>query len=325
MTIASTGKPPEKTSADEEYKAPFRGFFLSINPQLASFYKPQNEFLLASQIGLFVEHYDKWEKAAYWALKAFDMGRNSGVQEHIGLLGIQAIPILVKENQIALAFDLAFEMQIMFELYKRKISDVADPRSFLGSKPSEHWNSIEQAAAEVSIILAVLRIIELYDQEPELALEYAIELEVLCRQILITASSSLFWEELIEAIEILFRSNISFDEFVLRGNELKEWRSIQFLYYLGASLIATPKEALDIYNAILPLLEGRYQTWAGLYKRIIIPYVTWYWRNVLIEYRHQFLAPDYVFERINDFSNDEQGAEISKLLKAVKFGLDMRV
>ncbi|MBV6712503.1 hypothetical protein [Paenibacillus chitinolyticus] len=326
MSLITSGKPPEATRYGDIYVAPERGFFVVDHPLVASVYKPENDFFLAAHLANLCEYLNKPEKASYWILQAFDIARHRGAGRNIGLLGSQALPILLQEGQFALALDVALEMQTIFAMYSHGMDYQTDPIQALGSKPNENWYSIEQSAAEDSIVLAALRLLQLLNRDPERATDLALEITALCKQMTFTASSMSFWKTMDETIDALFTSNLSFTELSQRGNIVPhEWRSIKFLYYVGASLKASPGDALRIYRAISPLLEGRYQRWEKLYRLIIIPFVTEYWVGILTQFRHQFLAPEFVYTSLKDFSNYSDEMTISKLLDAVKFGLYMEI
>lgn len=326
MSLVTSGKPPESTRDGDIYVAPERGFFVVDRPLVASVYKPENDFFLAAHLANLCEYLNKREKASYWILQAFDIARHRGAGKNIGLLGSQALPILLQEGQFALALDVSLEMQTIFAMYSRGLDYQTDPIQALGSKPNENWDSIEQSAAEDSIVLASLRTLQLLVQDPERASDSTMEIIALCKQMVLTASSTSFWKSMEVATEAILKNDLSFSELAQRGNStINNWRSVKFLYYVGASLKASPVDALRIYIAMLPFLEGRYQHWEELYKRIIVPFVTEYWIGILAQYRYDFLAPEYVYTSLKEFSDNSNKMTLSKLLDSVKFGLDMEI
>lgn len=325
ISIITSGQPPKATRDGYPYVAPKRGFFILDRPQLALLYNTENDFFLAAHLANLSDFLNLQEKATYWILRAFDVALDRSAGRSIGLLGMQALPTLLQEYQFALSLDVALEMHTIFAMYNHGMEYESDTIKVLGTSPNENWDTIEQSAAEDSIVFAALKLLQLIERDSERAIDLAMEVVTLCKQMTLTASSTSFWKCMEKAILDLFTGNFTFTELAERGNAIiDDWRSVKFLYYVGASLKASPADALRIYRAISPFLEGKYQRWEKMYKQIIIPFITEFWIGILAQYRYRFLAPEYVYTKLKEFSENSNEMTITELLNAVKFGLEMK-
>ncbi|MFT9848077.1 hypothetical protein [Aneurinibacillus sp. REN35] len=318
-----TGSPPDSASDGKEYVAPCRGFFIVHRPLIAKAYKSESELFLPAHLGIAADHFNKREEAIRWTLEAFDLARNKGAQGSVGMIGVRALPLLLEEKEYALALDVALEVQILFAMYHQG-STHADPEEVLGVKPNKIWNDIEENGANFSIIPAILKLLVSYIYEPERARELAGQLQLLSNQMRITASSPEFWFELSNVIEVVFAKDRSYENLIKNGNSVSEWQSIKMVYYLAASYLSLPKDALHIFEACVSFLEGTYQSWKELKKRLIVPYVYEFW-TIMVSRNGQFFEnPEGMKKELEVFRDGEED-NISMLLATIKNGLVKRI
>jgi hypothetical protein len=313
-----TGRPPQSVPDGGDYVAPFRGFFSIDRPLMAKVYKSENDWYLAAHLGKVALHYNNRSVAVHWILKAFDLAKTKGAQGSIGMLGVLALPLLLEENEFALALDVAIEIQMLFTLNNKNGFVHSNYDEILGPKPNKAWDVIEENGANISIILSILKLLTLNTYDTERTHELAKQLQLLLSQIKITASLKGFWDELSNAIGSIFFKDCSFTSLVAEGNRITEWESIRMTYYLAAAIKASPKDALEIFNSVVSFFEGTYKSWEELMNKIINPFFYEFWTIKVSKDRKSFTNPNEILRKLEVLREGGKDGGISQLLAELK-------
>ncbi|MFF2018905.1 hypothetical protein [Paenibacillus sp. NPDC058177] len=317
LSMVSNGEPPKSLNDEERYTIPERGFFLIHRPLTAAFYQSENDFFLPAHLAQLYEFYGYPDKAAEWTLRTFDIARERGARRNIGLLGAQALPILLQKQEYAIALDIAYEMYIIHSMRSQGENYLGDSYTILGAKPSESWDRIEESAAEYSVFLAAIQLLQVQTADPKQTAVLAMELISLCKQFKNNASSPDLWNNLIINIDTLFINILSYKEYAQRGNSSNKWACIRCLYYLAASFHApSSKDILKIYRAIFHFISS-FENWEELNKKVVIPFVTFHWLSILGNFRNEFSFPENVYTALKFYNEADSEVNLSKLLDAI--------
>ncbi|WP_066066154.1 hypothetical protein [Neobacillus soli] len=319
-SMIATGKPPAGIRGGEEYAAPTRGFFIVHHPLLVNIYDPSNDWFLAAHLSMAAEALGFIDEAEKWIVKSFDIALERGNIRGISLLGTQAIDYLIRINNFSLSLDIAIETETMFELRNRGKEYDANAELVIGLRSDMAWAMIEERAAELAVIPAVLTLLKAkYNSSSEVT-ELSEQLISTCKQMQIISPIPKFWNSLAETIGTIFSEDLTFNQFI-NLSKFHNQRSLQFLCYIGATLVALPADALKIYKAFEQFIEGRYIGLGKLYNNNILPFILEYWTTQLNKNSFLFSHQDYIQTRLNDCRKVPQNQQLSQILKVIEFGL----
>jgi hypothetical protein len=319
-SIITTGKPPAEIRGGEEYVAPSRGFFITHHPLLVNVYQPSNDWFLAAHLSMAGEALGFIDEAEKWLVKGFDIALEKGNIRGISLLGTQAIDYLIRMNNFSVSLDIAIETETMFEIRNQGQDYDANAELVIGLRSEMAWAMIDERAAELAVIPAVLTLLKArYNSTPGV-IELSEQLINTCKQMQIISSIPKFWSSLAETIETIFSEGLTFNQFI-NLSKVHNQRSLQFLCYIGATLVALPADALKIYRAIEQFVGGRYIGLGKLYNNNILPFILEYWTIQLNRNRFSFSNPDDVETRLNDSRKLPQNQQLSQVLNVIEFGL----
>ncbi|HFK1531050.1 TPA: hypothetical protein ACGXM6_004865 [Bacillus cereus] len=319
-SIITTGKPPAEIKGGDVYVLPTRGFFIIDNPLLVDVYQPANDYLLAAQLNTVAKALGFENEAEKWIIKSFDLALEKGNKRGIGLIGIQVIDYLIRANDYSAALDVAIETETIFELYQQGKGYDANAEIVIGVRSDKAWAIIEERSAELAIIPSVLSLLIAKHGKSLRVSELSEQLINTCKQMKIISPIPKFWSSLAEILEIILSRGLNFDQIIELHKNYNE-RCLQFLCYLGATLVASPVDALKVYKAFGQFLEERYKGLGSLYSNNILPFIIDYWATQLNTNKSYFSNPDYIEKQLNDCREISEGPQLSQIINIIELGL----
>jgi hypothetical protein len=327
-TMASHGKLPDGMT---DYAPPKRGLFNASSPDLANFYDPNREWVIAGQLALFATALDDDEGAASWALRAVEMGRTAQGGEISGILKLYAITQATLDERYLDALELALEATTAVVSSITRAKDGQPPSSV--SPPTSlselSMSDLEAQSVERALFLGLLPVAfglaAAWLNDAASATDAAVSVAAKCRELAQGTKSPEMWNRAAEVMVAIFRAEVSMDELKDLGENLASISSsLHSICYLGAMLRARPEHAVRIQLAIIPHLETLLSD-LGAYRRVVVPFVRRYWEKRLEESPFYFRSPAHTLERVRGTDTLPFRPSIRKLLGEVSRSLGLRL
>lgn len=328
-TLAITGSPP--TLDGQPYSAPQRGIFLTSRSEIVANYDPSRDSLLTAQLAQFAEAIGNDERAATWALKGMDMARTANQYLAFPSLSINAIPHLLLDNRYAEVLDLAVEAGTILmanvlhtQSGGNPLDSNLDVAGILGSHPNEMWRQAERNAFIMGLLPITFCLSTVAIRQPEIARRLAADVAGLCREISETSDEQTHWITAAEIIEQIHLQQVSCNELIHRYQTLNSQSNVlQAIGYLAATLQegTTLAKTLEVHLAIMPLVYGLLKPGSTIYRRIILPFITTYWKKAFEQVYFRFNSPQLVSQMFFQAQNlcEEQQAQL--ILGTVAYSL----
>lgn len=299
------GKPPRPGGV--EMPAPVRNVFLFDQPDALAQYDESKDCLVAGSLANFAMSVGDGERGAQWALRAFDMARDTGspqtrlVTSSAALVHLTVADRYEDELDVSLSTGKIIVASEIEESKGRAIDTGFDPETTLGAKPSEEWSKAEAKAAMLGLVPVMFRLATIHLTDETQALAGAERVARTCREIARDASAPALWNAAADLFERVFAGEMSAEELRIKGKEHVEESPpvLHILCYVGISLLGSVQQAAGSQLAVLPYLSEVFGSSSPVYTQIIVPFIRSYWQHNMGESRFSFRNPSAVEEALS--------------------------
>ncbi len=301
-SMITDGKPPDAAADGSPFATPHIGILTTVNLKLADWLKDSRLSFLTGMIASTAEFLGQDDIAERRALQSLDFARAKNELLTISSQGTVMAIVLVAADRLSEALDLSLQTtgatKALMILRKMDSDIFATDRTveqIIGAKPSSAWNEAEYDSILVAIFPIFLRLathkLNASLQTTALAKEVVAAIDLISQK----ASDPELWQIIKEIFVGTFITPTSGVALIKLGTEQKEKKRVglQAMAYLAATLQvdARPEDALEAHLYVFA--ESRFvmpSDWP-VYRRLAIPFVEAYWRQVFNDQAFRFTPP----------------------------------
>jgi hypothetical protein len=341
-SLAINDNPSITSGKNQLYPAPLRAVFYGNSPNLEIPYNSVLESSLASQLARYAGAVGKDNQSIKWAMKGFDIVRQTKQYFTLPLLAEFVVPQMVLENRYSEALELALEAGnilsgILGNQQNQNSNEIV--KSDLEIIPVVERNYFRKQVEEYAVITGLVPIAfhlgTITINEPNLAQKLGLEVAVLCREIT-DISIEQYWLKLATLFEDIYSNKSSSRELLNLGNIFiskdKEKNTfldvLSIVSHLGASL----HPDISLENAFKVHLHVTHYLYFSLkplasttYKNIILPFLSNYWTTKFKKKRFLFRSPQIIERDLAEVTTFSYEQRAQKIFEILAFGLDVSI
>lgn len=310
-----------------------RGIFIH-SPDVAAQYNPANHDLIASLMAIYAEQVEQVDKAVSWAWRAMQQATESRRQQIIGGLGHILITDLVQHHRFSEAIELARDFG-KAHIAAGQVADTQDGQATIDvddtSVPNRMSNAEQQLAEWSSALFVMIPVVfqlaTLSIDDPGQAEQEVDGTIAASRARADTAENQALWLRIADIVEEIFVQKIGATQLLRVGNDDQSDTLFRLLYLLGATMQRdiSYEDAVVAQLMIMPYIQETFGYQSMIYRRIIVPFMSTYWRTMFNRSRFRFSTPNSVAEQLAAIDTIPFERRVQYILRTISDGLTIRL
>jgi len=314
---------------EEGFPPAKRGVFLyGLTDRFLSAFRPEREAFIFSVMTTYAEAVGNDSRATELALEGLELARRMKLPIVIGALGPKAVAPLLMANKFAEAVDVGLQAATCVVASRDSqsvLSSSTDLMATLGAKPSSGWLMAENQGMMLGVVASVFRLGQMWLDSPPSCRQGVQGVIAACKRLGESAAYPHAWAKASELLEETFLRGVPQWRLRERVHEagLKQVSAVHVLAYLLTPFaedaivdVVAPCQAMALPD-VVKLLPAD----SPMSRRIILPFLSQYWRATFSQQRSRFNSPRLVEGSLNEALAAPEKSRPSAILRAMLDGL----